>query len=39
MLWKLISLQKFLDGLFDEDWYSLGLPERPNVGEFQWAEV
>lgn len=27
MLWKYLSLQKFLDALFDEGWCSLGLPE------------
>jgi hypothetical protein len=27
MLWKFLSLQKFLDALFDDSWFSLGLPE------------
>lgn len=39
MLWKLISLQKLLDTLFDEGWSCLGLPERPDPRDIQWAEV
>ncbi len=27
MLWKYLGLQKMLDGLFDEGWCCLGLPE------------
>jgi hypothetical protein len=27
MLWKFLGLQKMLDGLFDEGWCGLGLPE------------
>ena len=27
MFWKLLSLQKFLDALFDDSWFSLGLPD------------
>ncbi len=39
MLWKLISLQKLLDTLFDEGWSCLGLPERPDPSDIQWAEI
>jgi len=28
MFWKLISLQKVLDDLFDEGWCILGIPEN-----------
>jgi hypothetical protein len=27
MFWKFLSLQKFLDALFDDSWFNLGLPE------------
>jgi hypothetical protein len=27
MIWKFLSLQKMLDALFDDSWFSLGLPE------------
>jgi hypothetical protein len=27
MIWKFLSLQKMLDSLFDDSWFSLGLPE------------
>lgn len=27
MLWNYLGLQKMLDGLFDEGWCCLGLPE------------
>jgi hypothetical protein len=27
MIWKFLRLQKLLDALFDDSWFSLGLPE------------
>jgi hypothetical protein len=27
MFWKLLTLQKILDALFDDSWCSLGLPD------------
>lgn len=27
MFWKFLSLQNMLDALFDDCWFSLGLPE------------
>jgi hypothetical protein len=27
MIWKFLTLQKMLDALFDDSWFSLGLPE------------
>ena len=33
MIWKILGLQKMLDGLFDESWCTLGLPEGAAEGE------
>jgi hypothetical protein len=33
MIWKLLGLQKMLDGLFDESWCNLGLPESTAMGD------
>jgi hypothetical protein len=38
MIWKLLGLQKMLDGLFDESWCKLGLPEGSAVGDALFAE-
>ena len=31
MIWKLLGLQKKLDALFDNGWFSLGLPTERSV--------
>jgi len=33
MFWKLFSLQKMLDALFDDSWCSLGIPEGHAMAE------
>jgi hypothetical protein len=39
MFWKLLSLQKFLDALFDDSWCNLGLPEGFDGLEVASAEL
>jgi hypothetical protein len=38
MIWKLLGLEKILDGLFDEGWCKLGLPESSAAGDALFAE-
>jgi hypothetical protein len=38
MLWKLITLQKLLDSIFDDGWCSLGLPESTAHAEIAIAD-
>lgn len=39
MLWKYLGLQKMLDGLFDDGWCSLGLPEAGESEAAMLAEM
>ena len=39
MFWKLLSLQKFLDALFDDSWFSLGLPDGFDGMDMASAEL
>jgi hypothetical protein len=39
MIWKFLSLQKMLDSLFDDSWFSLGLPESHESGFTPVAQV
>jgi hypothetical protein len=34
MFWNYFRLQKFLDALFDDSWFSLGLPDGFDGMEF-----
>lgn len=38
MFWKLLSLQKLLDSLFDDGWCALRLPEGHAYNTIQLAE-
>jgi hypothetical protein len=33
MIWKFLGLQKMLDGLFNEGWCQLGLPEGTDMDD------
>ncbi|MFM2051852.1 MAG: hypothetical protein RL682_2343 [Pseudomonadota bacterium] len=33
MIWKFLGLQKMLDGLFNDGWCNLGLPESVEINE------
>ena len=39
MFWKYLNLQKLLDALFDDSWFSLGLPEGHVGMEFAPVEA
>jgi hypothetical protein len=39
MIWKFLSLQKLLDALFDDSWFSLGLPEGDDSIELPLADL
>jgi hypothetical protein len=39
MIWKFLSLQKMLDSLFDDSWFSLGLPENHESGFTPAAQI
>jgi hypothetical protein len=39
MFWKLLSLQKFLDALFDDSWCNLGLPDGFDGIDIAFAEL
>jgi hypothetical protein len=38
MFWKIISLQKLLDSLFDDSWCALRLPEGHGCNDLQVAD-
>lgn len=39
MFWKFLSLQKILDSLFDDSWFSLGLPEAQQDMDLALTEM
>jgi hypothetical protein len=39
MIWKFLSLQKLLDALFDDSWFSLGLPEGNESTDLPLADL
>ncbi len=39
MFWKLFSVKKMLDALFDDGWCTLGLPEGADANDAVWSEI
>ena len=39
MFWKFLTLQKMLDALFDDSWFSLGLPDGEECMDLQLADL
>jgi len=43
MSWKFLSLQRWLDALFDDAWYQLGVPEGLSMADSEetqsWCAV
>jgi hypothetical protein len=39
MIWKFLSLQKMLDALFDDSWFSMCLPDADGGVELPLADL